>query len=57
MRFDKNSLKKLIEQSKSNEILVLPVNSLEKNSLQTSQKLIDKFIKNMDDYIITIIKR
>jgi len=57
MTLDKTSLKRLLEQSKPNEILVLSVNSLEKNSLQISQKEIDKFIKKHEDYVITVIKR
>jgi len=54
---DKKSLKQFIDQSKPNEILVLSVNSLEKNSLQICQKEIDKFIKKQEDYVITVIKR
>ncbi|MDH6154953.1 uncharacterized protein YllA (UPF0747 family) [Polynucleobacter sphagniphilus] len=57
MNLDKKSLKQLVEQSKPNEILVLSVNSLEKNSLQICQKEIDKFIKKQEDYVITVIKR
>ena len=57
MNLDKKSLKQLIEQSKPSEILVLSVNSLEKNSLQMCQKEIDKFIKKQEDYVITVIKR
>jgi hypothetical protein len=54
---DKLSLKRLVEQSKPNEILVLTVNSLEKNSLQMCQKEIEKFIRKQEDYVITVIKR
>ena len=57
MKIDKKSLKQLIEQSKPNDILVLSVNSLEKNSLQICQKEIDKFVKKQEDYVITVIKR
>ena len=57
MNIDKLSLKRLIEQSKPNEILVLQVNPLEKNSLQMCQKEIEKFIKKQEDYLITVIKR
>ena len=57
MTVDKTSLKRLVEQSKPNEILVLQVNPLEKNSLQICQKEIDKFIKKQEDYVITVIKR
>ena len=54
---DKPTLKKLMEQSKPHEILVLSVNSLEKNSLQMCQKEIERFINKSDDYVITVIKR
>ena len=57
MNVDKKSLKQFVEQSKPNEILVLSVNPLEKNSLQMCQKEIDKFIKKQEDYVITVIKR
>jgi len=57
MNLDKKSLKQLVEQSKTNEILTLSVNSLEKNSLQMCQKEIERFINKSDDYVITVIKR
>ena len=57
MNVEKKSLKQLVEQSKPNDILVLQVNSLEKSSLQSCQKEIDKFIKKQEDYVITVIKR
>lgn len=57
MKIDKSSIKRLIEQSSPSEILVLSVDSLEKNSLQICQKEIDKFVKKQEDYVITVIKR
>jgi hypothetical protein len=57
MKIDRNTLKKLIEQSKPNETLVLTVNSLEKNSLQSCQKEINKFIDKSEDYVIVTIQR
>jgi hypothetical protein len=57
MKIDLNTLKSLISKSKPSEILVLQVNTLEKNSLQICQKEIDKFIKKQEDYVITVIKR
>ena len=57
MKIDRNTLKKLIEQSKPNETLVLIVNSLEKNSLQICQKDIGKFVNKEDDYVIVTMKR
>ena len=57
MKIDRNTLKKLIEQSKPNETLVLTVNSLVKNSLQSCQKEINKFIDKSEDYVIVTIQR
>jgi len=57
MKIDKSSIKRLIEQSNPSEILVLSVDSLEKNSLQICQKEIDKFVKKQEDYVITVIMR
>jgi len=57
MMLDKNALKRLIESVKPNEMLVLPVNSIEKNSLKSCQKEIDRFINKSDDYVITIIRK
>ena len=57
MKIDKSSIKRLIEQSSPSEILVLSVDSLEKNSLQICQKEIDKFVKKQEDYVITVIMR
>ena len=57
MNIDKKSVKQLVEQSKPNDILVLQVNPLEKNSLHMCQKEIEKFIKKQEDYVITVMKR
>lgn len=57
MTLDKTVLKRQIDQSKPNELLVFTVNKLEKNSLQICQKEIEKFIKKQEDYVITVIKR
>jgi len=57
MTLDKTALKRQIDQSKPNELLVFTVNKLEKNSLQICQKEIEKFIKKQEDYVITVIKR
>ena len=55
MNVDKTSLKRLVEQSKPSEILVLQVNPLEKNSLQSCQKEIDKFVKKRGAYVVIVI--
>ena len=48
---DRNLLKNLIATTKPKDLLVLSVNSLDKNSYKTYQNEIDKFIKKNDDYV------
>jgi len=55
MTLDKNSLKRQIDQSRPNELLVLTVNKLEKNSLQNCQKEIEKFIKDHNGSTIILL--
>ncbi len=54
---DRNLLKNLISSTKSQDLLVLSVNSLDKNSVKTYQNEIDKFIKKSDDYVVIVIKK
>ena len=54
---DRNLLKNLIITTKSQDLLVLSVNSLDKNSIKTYQNEIDKFIKKSDDYVVMVIRR
>lgn len=57
MNLDKNSLKNLITKSKPNEILVLLVDSLDRNHYKNYHNEIDRFIKKSEDYVITVMKR
>jgi len=57
MSIDKSALKKRIDSSKPNDILVLLVDSLDRNHYKNYQNEIDKFIKKSEDYVITIMKR
>lgn len=54
---DRNLLKNLIAAAKSQDLLVLSVNSLDKNSYKIYQNEIDKFIKKTDDYVVVVIRR
>lgn len=54
---DRNLLKNLITTTKNPDLLVLSVNSLDKNSVKTYQNEIDKFIKKSDDYVVMVIRR
>jgi S-adenosylmethionine:tRNA-ribosyltransferase-isomerase (queuine synthetase) len=57
MNLDKTALKRLIDQTRQGDLLVLDLSRLEKNSLQMCQKEIEKFIKKQEDYLIMVIKR
>ena len=57
MTADKSALKRCIDQSMPKDLLVLTVNNLQKDSISTNLKRIDKFINNKDDYIIAVIKK
>lgn len=54
---DRNLLKNLIATTKPQDLLVLSVNSLDKNSNKTYQNEIDKFIKKSDDYVVIVIRK
>mgnify|MGYP006295204615 CR=1 FL=1 len=57
MNYDLNQLKNLIFKTKQEEMLVLAVKKLEKNSLKLCQNEIDKFIKKDQDYVVIAIRR
>ena len=57
MTADKSALKRCIDQSMPKDLLVLTVNNLQKDSISTNLKRIDKFMNNKDDYIIAVIKK
>ena len=54
---DRNLLKNLITTTKSHDLLVLSVNSLDKNSYKNYTNEIEKFIKKSDDYVVMVIRR
>ncbi len=57
MNLDKTLLKRTIDQTKPQDLLVLQMNKLEKGSVSTNLKTIEKFINSKDDYVIMVIKR
>ena len=57
MNLDKTALKRLIEQTRKGDLLVLNMSRLEKNSLQMRQKEIEKFVKKQEDCVIVLIKK
>ena len=57
MNLDKTLLKRTIDQTRSQDLLVLTVNKLEKGSVNTNLKTIEKFMNSKDDYVIMVMKR
>jgi hypothetical protein len=57
MNLDKTALKRLIDQTRQGDLLVIDMSRLEKNSLQMCQKEIEKFIKKQEDYVLTVMKK
>jgi hypothetical protein len=57
MNLDKTLLKRTIDKTKPQDLLVLTVNKLEKGSVNTNLKTIVNFINIKDDHIIIVIRR
>jgi hypothetical protein len=57
MNLDKTLLKRTIDQTRPQDLLVLTVNKLEKGSVNTHLKTIEKFINSKDDYVIMVMRR
>ena len=57
MNLDKTLLKRTIDQTRPQDLLVLTVNKLEKGSVSTNLQKVVKFIKNKDDYVIMVMRR
>ena len=56
MNFDKTLLKRTIDQTRPQDLLVLTVNKLEKGSVNTNLKTIEKFMNSKDDYVIVVMR-
>ena len=57
MNLDKTLLKRTIDQTRPQDLLVLTVNKLEKGSVNTNLKTIEKFMNSKDDYVIIVMRR
>jgi len=54
---DKPKLISLFSSTRPHDLLVLSVNSLDKNSYKDYKIEIDKFMKKSEDYVVTVIRR
>ena len=57
MNLDKTLLKRTIDQTRPQDFLVLQMNKLEKGSVNTNLKTIEKFMNSKDDYVIIVMRR
>jgi hypothetical protein len=57
MNLDKTLLKRTIDQTRPQDLLVLQMNKLEKGSVNTNLKTIEKFMNSKDDYVIMVMRR
>jgi len=57
MNLDKTLLKRAIDQTRPQDLLVLTVNKLEKGGVNTNLKTIEKFMNSKDDYVIMVMRR
>ena len=57
MNLDKTLLKRTIDQTRPQDLLVLTVNKLENGSVNTNLKMIEKFMNTKDDYVIVVMRR
>ena len=57
MNLDKTLMKRTIDQTRPQDFLVLQMNKLEKGSVNTNLKTIEKFINSKDDYVIMVMRR
>ena len=57
MILDKINLKRTIDQTRPQDLLVLSVNNIEKDSVNTNLRKIEKFMNSKDDYVIVVMRR
>jgi len=57
MNLDKTILKRTIDKTRHQDLLVLQVNQLDKGSVNTNLKTIEKFMNSKDDYVIMVMRR
>ena len=54
---DRPKLISLLSSTKPNDLLVLSVNSLDKNSYRNFRIEIDKFMKKSEDYVVIALRK
>jgi formate-dependent phosphoribosylglycinamide formyltransferase (GAR transformylase) len=54
---DKNALKKLVDSTKPNDILVSTVNAIEKDGVRRIKSEVEKFLSKSSDYVVILVRK
>ena len=54
---DKNALKKLVDSTKPNDILVSTVNAIEKDGVRRIKSEVEKFLSKSSDYVVIVLRK
>ena len=57
MTVDKTVLKKMIESTKPNDLMVATISSLDKDSQKKVRSDLDKFISKSGEYAVLVVRR
>lgn len=57
MTVDKNALKKLVDSTKPNDIVVSTVNSIEKDGVRRIKSEVEKFLSKRSDYVVILVRK
>lgn len=57
MTVDKNALKKLVDSTKANDILVSTVNAIEKDGVRRIKSEVEKFLSKSSDYVVILVRK
>ena len=57
MTVDKNALKKLVDSTKPNDILVSTVNAIEKDGVRRIKSEVEKFLSKSSDYVVILLRK
>ena len=54
---DKNALKKLVDSTKPNDILVSTLNAIEKDGVRRIKSEVEKFLSKSSDYVVILMRK
>ena len=57
MTIDKNALKKLVDSSKPNDILMSTVTAIEKDGVRRIKSEVEKFLSKSSDYVVILVRK